>query len=132
MTDWGVRTRQIGTFQLTVKILEFLPEGSGTGFLHKKRVPEIFPLPSSPGLPAEQKKQSIAEKRVPRNAFSLFSISGLGPVFFGGIRGLLVDPIFFEFVLQSPSSNPQNAGGAGTVSVIVVQCYENQFPLHFF
>ncbi len=34
-------------FQLTLKILEFLPEGSGTGFLHKKRVPEIFPLPSS-------------------------------------------------------------------------------------
>jgi hypothetical protein len=35
-------------FQLTVKILEFLPEGSGTGFLHKKRVPDIFPLPPSP------------------------------------------------------------------------------------
>ncbi len=40
------------SLQLTVKILEFLPEGSGTGFLHKKRVPEI-PLPSSPGLIAE-------------------------------------------------------------------------------
>jgi hypothetical protein len=78
MTHWGARTRQIGTFQLTVKILEFLPEGSGplgvaptcivslgaldilrfcvmhvrrarSTFLHKKRVPEIFPLPSSPG-----------------------------------------------------------------------------------
>ncbi len=35
-------------FQFTLKILEFLPEGSGTGFLHKKRVPEIFPLPSRP------------------------------------------------------------------------------------
>ena len=39
-------------FQLTLKILEFLPEGSGTGFLHKKRVPEIFPLPSSPRTPS--------------------------------------------------------------------------------
>jgi hypothetical protein len=48
-------------FQLTMKILEFLPEGSGTGFLHKKRVPEIFPLPSSPGLLAEQKQQSYGE-----------------------------------------------------------------------
>jgi hypothetical protein len=34
-------------FQLTVKIWEFLPEGSGTGFLHKKRVPDIFPLPAA-------------------------------------------------------------------------------------
>src|SRR5208283_687573 len=27
-------------------MLEFLPEGSGTGFLHKKRVPESSPLPA--------------------------------------------------------------------------------------
>gem|GEM_PF-6435520 len=53
MTDLGARTRQTAHSQLTVKILEFLPEGSGTGFLHKKRVPETFPLPSSPVLPAE-------------------------------------------------------------------------------
>jgi hypothetical protein len=31
----------------TASHLEFLPEGSGTGFLHKKRVHENFPLPSS-------------------------------------------------------------------------------------
>ena len=28
--------------QFTVRILEFLPEGPGTGFLHKKRVPGFF------------------------------------------------------------------------------------------
>ena len=43
----GVPHSTIGNSQATVKILEFLPEGSGTGFLHKKRVPETF-LP--PGI----------------------------------------------------------------------------------
>jgi hypothetical protein len=48
MTHRGGRTREIGMFRVNLKILEFLPEGSGTGFLHKKRVPEMFLLPSLP------------------------------------------------------------------------------------
>ena len=53
MTHWGARTRQIGTFPVDRENISpaqnaGLPEGSGTGFLHKKRVPEVFPLPSSP------------------------------------------------------------------------------------
>ena len=53
MAHWGARTRQMGTFPVNRENISpaqnaGLPEGSGTGFLHKKRVPEIFPLPSSP------------------------------------------------------------------------------------
>ncbi len=45
MTHWAPAHDKSVRCQLTVKILEFLPEGSGTGFLHKKRVPETSPLP---------------------------------------------------------------------------------------
>jgi hypothetical protein len=46
MTHWGARTRQIGTFPVNRENISpaqnaGLPEGSGTGFLHKKRVPGI-------------------------------------------------------------------------------------------
>jgi hypothetical protein len=39
MIHWDARTRPMGTFRVDLEILEFLPEGPGTGFLHKKRVP---------------------------------------------------------------------------------------------
>ncbi len=52
MAHWGARTRQIGTFPVNLENISpaqnaGLPEGSGTGLLHEKLVPEIFPLPSS-------------------------------------------------------------------------------------
>jgi hypothetical protein len=92
MTDLGARTRQIGTFPVyreNIRVFAggFGPTGRGanmhreagssryTSMLryacspcaehHKKRVPEIFPLPSSSGLPAEQKGQSIGKKVSP-------------------------------------------------------------------
>jgi hypothetical protein len=54
-----------------------------------------------------------------------FSIRGLGPVFFRGVYGLLVDPVFFEFVLQCSASYTKDTGGAGAVSIVVLESYEN-------
>jgi hypothetical protein len=50
-----------------------------------------------------------------------FSISGLGPVFFRRIHGLLVDSVFFEFVLQCSASYAKHTGGAGPVPIVVLE-----------
>jgi hypothetical protein len=56
MTELGARTRQSAHSQLTGKILEFLPEGSGNRLFTQKAGSRDFSPPSVPGLRAEQNK----------------------------------------------------------------------------
>ena len=56
--EFIVKRTSILALTITVKILEFWPEGPGTGFLHKKRVPGILLLlllfPPAPGQAARR------------------------------------------------------------------------------
>gem|GEM_PF-3119299 len=61
MTDLGARTRQIGTFPVNLENIRVFAGGFGNRLFTQKTGSRTFPLPSSLGLPAEQKKQSIAE-----------------------------------------------------------------------
>ncbi len=67
MTDWGARTRQMGTFPVDLENIRVFAGGFGNRlFTLKSGFPKFSLFHLAPGQPAGQKKQSICKKGFPK------------------------------------------------------------------